>query len=56
LVDTFSISLLQKTVRSERFNEKQLVTHHLKFDQILDACDKFGKAADTEALKVITKP
>ena len=53
LVDTFSIPMLLKTVQSERLNAKQLITHHFKFDQILDAYDTFGKAADTKALKVI---
>ena len=40
-------------MQSERLNAKQLITHHFKFDEILDAYDTFGKAADTKALKVI---
>ena len=53
LVDTVSIPMLLKTVESKRIDAKQLITHHFKLDQILDAYDTFGKAADTKALKVI---
>jgi alcohol dehydrogenase len=53
LVDTVTIPMLLKTVGSERIDAKQLITHRFKFDQILDAYDTFGRAADTKALKVI---
>ena len=53
LVDTVSIPLLLKTVQSKRIDAKQLITHHFKLDQILDAYDTFDKASDTKALKVI---
>jgi alcohol dehydrogenase len=53
LVDTFSIPMLLKTVRSQRIDAKQLITHHFKLDEILQAYDTFGRAADTKALKVI---
>jgi alcohol dehydrogenase len=53
LVDTVSIPMLLKTVQSKRIDAKQLITHHFKFDQILQAYETFGKAADTKALKVI---
>lgn len=53
LVDTVTIRMLLKTVRSERIDAKQLITHHFKFDKILDAYDTFARAADTKALKVI---
>ncbi|HMP89707.1 MAG TPA: zinc-dependent alcohol dehydrogenase family protein [Kiritimatiellia bacterium] len=53
LVDTISIPMLLKTVRSKRIDPKHLITHHFKLDQILQAYDTFGKAADTKALKVI---
>jgi alcohol dehydrogenase len=53
LVDTVTIPMLLKTVRSERIDAKQLITHHFKFDKILDAYDTFARAADTKALKVI---
>ena len=45
--------MLLKTVQSKRIDAKQLITHHFKLDQILQAYDTFGKAAETKALKVI---
>lgn len=53
LVDTVSIPLLLKSVQSKRIDATQLITHHFTLDQILQAYDTFGKAADTQALKVI---
>ena len=53
LVDTFSISMLLKTVQSKRIDAKQLITHRFKLQEILQAYDTFGKSADTKALKVI---
>ena len=53
LVDTVSIPMLLKTVQSKRIGAKQLITHRFKLDQVLQAYDTFGKAADTKALKVI---
>lgn len=53
LVDTFSIPMLLKTVQSKRIDAKQLITHHFKLGEIMQAYDTFGKAADTNALKVI---
>ncbi|MDR6536044.1 zinc-dependent alcohol dehydrogenase family protein [Variovorax soli] len=53
LVDTFSIPMLLKTVRSQRIDAKQLITHHFKLGEILQAYDTFARAADTKALKVI---
>ena len=53
LVDTVSIPMLLKTVNSRRIDASQLITHHFKLDQILQAYDTFSKAADTKALKVI---
>jgi alcohol dehydrogenase len=53
LVDTVSIPMLLKTVQSSRIDAKKLITHRYKFDQILQAYETFGKAADTKALKVI---
>ena len=53
LVDTVSTPMLLKTVQSKKIDPKQLITHHFKLDQILEAYDTFGKAASTKALKVI---
>jgi alcohol dehydrogenase len=53
LVDTVSIPMLLKTVQSKTIDARQLITHRFKLDQILDAYETFGHAADTKALKVI---
>lgn len=53
LVDTVSIPMLLKTVQAKRLDAAQLITHHFKLDQILQAYDTFSQAADTKALKVI---
>jgi alcohol dehydrogenase len=53
LVDTVSTPMLLKTVQSKRINARQLITHHFKLSDVLNAYDTFGKAADTKALKVI---
>ena len=53
LVDTVSIPMLLKTVQSKTIDARQLITHRFKLDQILEAYETFGKAADTKALKVI---
>ena len=45
--------MLLKTVQSQRIDAKQLITHHFKLSEILQAYDTFGRAADTKALKVI---
>ena len=45
--------MLLKSVQSKRIDAKQLITHRYKLDQILQAYDTFGNAADTKALKVI---
>lgn len=53
LVDTAATPMLLKTVQSGKIDPKKLITHRFALDQILDAYDTFGKAADTRALKVI---
>lgn len=53
LVDTFSIPMLLKTVQARRIDAGQLITHHFKLDQILQAYEAFGQASSTKALKVI---
>jgi alcohol dehydrogenase len=53
LVDTASIPMLMKTVQSARLDATQLITHRFAFDDILQAYDTFGHAAQTKALKVI---
>ncbi len=53
LVDTVSTPMLLHTLCSHKIDPTQLITHRFKFDQILDAYETFGHAADTGALKVI---
>ena len=55
LVDTVSTPMLLGLVRSRKIDPKLLVTHRFKLDQILDAYEAFGHAADTRALKVIVE-
>jgi alcohol dehydrogenase len=53
LVDTASTPMLLKILVSHKIDPKQLITHHFKFDKILEAYETFEKAAKTHALKVI---
>jgi alcohol dehydrogenase len=53
LVDTVTTPMLLKTVQSRKLDPKLLITHRFKLGQILDAYDTFGRAASTQALKVI---
>ena len=53
LVDTVTTPMLLKTVCSKKIDPKQLISHHFKFDAILEAYEVFEHAADTNALKVI---
>lgn len=53
LVDTVTTSMLLKTVITNKIDPKQLISHHFKFDQIIEAYDTFSKAADNKTLKVI---
>ena len=53
LVDAGSTSMLLKLLRSHKIDPKVLVTHRFKLDQVLEAYEVFGHAADNRALKVI---
>lgn len=53
LVDTVTTPLLLKTVQSKKIQPKQLITHHFRLDQVIEAYDTFGNAAKEKALKVI---
>ena len=53
LVDTVTTPMLFKTVQSKKIQPKQLITHHFKLDQVVEAYDTFGNAAKEKALKVI---
>jgi len=53
LVDTRTIPVLMQAVQAKRLDASQLITHHFKLDQMLQAYETFEAAADTRALKVI---
>jgi alcohol dehydrogenase len=53
LVDTVTTPMLLKTVLAKKIDPTRLITHRFRLDQILEAYDTFGRAADTHALKVI---
>ena len=53
LVDTVTTPMLLKTVQSNKIDPARLITHHFKFEQIVEAYDTFARAAETKALKVI---
>jgi alcohol dehydrogenase len=53
LVDTVTTPMLLKTLQSKKLDPTKLITHRFRLDQILDAYDTFGRAAETHALKVI---
>jgi alcohol dehydrogenase len=53
LVDTACTPMLLNILASNKIDPKLLITHHFKFDKILEAYETFGHAADTKALKVM---
>lgn len=53
LVDAVTTPMLLKTLQSGKIDPTRLITHHFKLDQILEAYETFGNAAETKALKVI---
>jgi alcohol dehydrogenase len=56
LVDTYSTPTLLKLTASHQVDAARFVTHHFALDDIMDAYDVFGQAADTGALKVVLTP
>lgn len=53
LVNTNTTPMLLKTVSSEKIDPNKLITHHFKLDEILQAYEVFGNAAEEKAMKVI---
>ena len=45
--------MLLKLVASGKLNVDAFATHHFKLDEMMDAYDTFGRAAETRALKVV---
>jgi alcohol dehydrogenase len=56
LVDTVSTPMLLKTVQARKIDPNLLITHRFKLADVLEAYDTFGRAAETQALKVIIEP
>ena len=53
LVNTNTTPMLLKLVASGKLDVENFATHHFKLDEMLDAYDTFGRAAETRALKVV---
>ncbi|WP_448073355.1 zinc-dependent alcohol dehydrogenase family protein [Georgenia yuyongxinii] len=53
LVSTSTTSMLLKLVAQHKLEAERFATHRFTFDQVLDAYDTFGRAAETKALKVV---
>ncbi len=53
LVDTVTTPMLLKTVQAGKVDPLRLITHRFKLDDILQAYETFGHAAQTQALKVL---
>ena len=53
LVDTYSTPTLLKLLRGGQLDAARFITHHFALDEIEEAYDVFGRAADTGALKVV---
>ncbi len=53
LVDTVTTPMLLKTVCAKKIDPTLLISHHFKFEDIMDAYQTFENAANTHALKVI---
>ena len=55
LVSTSTTPMLLKLVAQHKLAAENFVTHRFSFDQVMEAYDTFGKAAETKALKVVIK-
>jgi alcohol dehydrogenase len=55
LVDAVTTPKLLKAVLGHKLDPKRLITHRFPLDKILEAYDTFGRAASTNALKVIVE-
>jgi len=53
LVDTVTTPMLLKTVLSGKLRPERLITHRFMLNEIMNAYDTFGNAAEEKALKVI---
>lgn len=56
LVNTNTTPMLLKTVSSGKLKPAQLITHHFKLENLLEAYEVFGNAGKEKAIKVIIEP
>jgi alcohol dehydrogenase len=52
LVSATTTSMLLRLVAQGKLHPEQFVTHRFKLDEVMDAYDTFGRAAETRAMKV----
>jgi alcohol dehydrogenase len=52
LVSATTTPMLLKLVAQKKLTPEKFVTHRFKLDQMMDAYDTFGRAAETKAMKV----
>ena len=55
LVSTNTTPMLLKLVAQHKLEAERFATHHFRLDEMMDAYDTFGRAAETKALKVVLK-
>lgn len=53
LVDTVTTPTLLKMVYSKKINPDTLISHHFKFDEIIQAYDTFADASKMQAIKMV---
>ena len=53
LVSANTTQMLLKLVSQHKLAAEKFATHHFTLDQMMDAYDTFGRAAETKALKVV---
>ena len=53
LVSATTTPMLLKLVEQDKLPAARFATHHFGLDQMMEAYDTFGRAADTKALKVV---
>lgn len=56
LVDTVTTPMLLKTLIAKKLNPNLIISHHFKFENIMEAYDTFSKAENSKALKIIIEP
>jgi alcohol dehydrogenase len=56
LVDTVTTPQLLRAVTAQKLDAASLITHRFRLENMDEAYDTFGKAADSKAMKVIIQP